>query len=101
MATYVTYMVLNIFFLMVALIVLAWRKLLSLGHAVWLTLVVLLVMTIMFDSLIIHFGVVAYDLNKILGVRVGLAPIEDLLYSLLAGLAVPAIWKGLDRERKD
>lgn len=101
MATYVTYMVLNIFFLMVALIVLAWRKLLSFGHAVWLTLVVLLVMTIMFDSLIIHFGVVAYDLNKILGVRVGLAPIEDLLYSLLAGLAVLAIWKGLDRERKD
>lgn len=101
MATYVTYMVLNIFFLMVALIVLAWRKLLNFGHAVWLTLVVLLVMTIVFDSLIIHFGVVAYDLNKILGVRVGLAPIEDLLYSLLAGLAVPAIWKGLDRERKD
>ena len=99
MATYVTYMVLNIFFLMVALIVLAWRKLLSFSHAVWLTLVVLLVMTIMFDSLIIHFEVVAYDLNKILGVRVELAPIEDLLYSLLAGLAGRQIGRASCRER--
>ena len=96
-----TYIVLNMLFLASALGLLAWRRLLAFSRPVCLTLVVLLVMTIVFDSLIIYFGVVAYDLNKILGVRVGLAPIEDLLYSLLAGLAVPAIWKGLDRERKD
>ena len=101
MATYVTYIVLNIFFLMVVLIMLAWRRLLAFSRAVCLTLVVLLVMTIVFDSLLIYLGIVAYSLDKISGMRVGLAPIEDLLYSLLAGLAVPAIWKGLDRERKD
>ena len=33
--------------------------------------------------------------------RVGLAPIEDFFYPLLAGLAVPAIWEGLDREEND
>ena len=86
-----TYIVLNLLFLTTVLGVLAWHKLLTFGRAVWVTLVVLLVTTIMFT----------YPADKILGIRIGLAPIEDLFYALLAGLAVPAIWKGLNRERKN
>ena len=95
-----TYIVLNMFFLAAVLGLLEWWKLLTFGRAVWLTLVVLLVTTIVFDSLLIYLGIVAYSLDNILGIRAGLAPIEDFFYPLLAGLAVPAIWKGLDRERK-
>lgn len=95
-----TYVVLNGLFLAVVLGVLAWRKLLVVGRAVWVTLVVLLLTTIVFDSLLIYLGMFTYPAEKILGIRVGLAPIEDLFYALLAGLAVPAIWRGLDRERK-
>ena len=95
-----TYIVLNLLFLTTVLGVLVWRKLLTFGRAVWVTLVVLLVTTIVFDSLLIHLGMFTYPADKILGIRIGLAPIEDLFYSLLAGLAVPAIWKGLNRERK-
>lgn len=95
-----TYVVLNGLFLAVVLGVLAWRKLLRTGRAVWVTLVVLLLTTIVFDSLLIYLGMFTYPADKILGIRVGLAPIEDLFYALLAGLAVPAIWKGVDRERK-
>lgn len=95
-----TYIVLNLLFLAAVLGVLAWRKLLTFGRAVWATLAVLLVTTIVFDSLLIHLGMFTYPADKILGIRIGLAPIEDLFYALLAGLAVPAIWKGLNRERK-
>lgn len=95
-----TYVVLNGLFLAVVLGVLAWRKLLVAGRAVWVALAVLLLTTIVFDSLLIHLGMFTYPAEKILGIRVGLAPIEDLFYALLAGLAVPAIWKGVDRERK-
>ncbi len=95
-----TYIALNLIFLTAVLGVLAWRKVLTCGRAVWLTLVVLLVTTIVFDSLLIHLGMFTYPADKILGIHVGLAPIEDLFYALLAGLAVPAIWRGLDRERK-
>lgn len=96
-----TYIVLNLLFLAAVLGVLAWRKLLTFGRAVWATLALLLVTTIVFDSLLIYLGMFTYPADKILGIRVGLAPIEDLFYSLLAGLAVPAIWKGLNRERKE
>lgn len=95
-----TYVVLNGLFLAVVLGVLAWRKLLIAGRAVWVALAVLLLTTIVFDSLLIYLGMFTYPADKILGIRVGLAPIEDLFYALLAGLAVPAIWKGVDRERK-
>ena len=95
-----TYIVLNLLFLTTVLGVLARRKVLTRGRAMWATLAVLMMTTIVFDSLLIYFGVFTYPAGKILGIHVGLAPIEDLFYALLAGLAVPAIWKGLNRERK-
>lgn len=96
-----TYLMLNLIFLAVVLGVLAWRKLLTFGRAVWATLAVLLVTTIVFDSLLIYLGMFTYPADKILGIHVGLAPIEDFFYSLLAGLAVPAVWKGLGRDEND
>ena len=79
-----TYIVLNMLFLASALGLLAWRRLLAFSRAVCLTLAVLLVMTILFDSLLIYLGIVAYSLDKISGMRVGLAPIEDFFLSTIS-----------------
>jgi lycopene cyclase domain-containing protein len=53
---------------------------------------VLLVATAVFDSVIVATGIVGYDGSRILGLRIGAAPIEDFAYPLAAGLALPALW---------
>lgn len=59
----------------------------------WLyMLIALLILTAVFDSLIIWAGIVGYDTAKILGVYIGFAPIEDFFYAILAAVIVPALW---------
>ncbi len=60
----------------------------------WLrALIVLLAMTLLFDNIIIGFGIVGYDPGKILGIKLWYVPIEDFLYALAAMLIVPALWR--------
>jgi len=42
----------------------------------------MLIGTAIFDNAIIGAGLVAYDESKILGFKIGLAPIEDFAYSI-------------------
>lgn len=92
-----TYLLLNLAFLAVAGVIitlllrrynvrLSWQPIV-------LTLVILLVFTVVFDSLIIALGIVAYDETKLLGILLWHAPVEDMFYSLLACLLMPALWK--------
>ena len=69
---------------------------------VLITLLILSLFTAVFDSLIISFGIVDYNYEKTLGIQIGLAPIEDFFYALLAGLLIPAVWTILGKryERK-
>jgi lycopene cyclase domain-containing protein len=60
--------------------------------AVGLALVVMLVLTAIFDNMIIGFGLVDYDPALISGVRIGVAPIEDFAYTVLAMVVVPVVW---------
>lgn len=69
--------------------------LLSWSHAVTRLLVLLVALTAMFDSLLIFADIVAYNPDKILGVRIGLAPVEDFMYAVLVVVIVPAVWKKL------
>lgn len=62
-------------------------------------LVILVAMTAVFDNVIVGTGIVAYDDTRILGLRVGVAPIEDFSYAIVAALALPAIWVLLGRRR--
>lgn len=62
-----------------------------------LAILVLLVATTIGDNLIIQSGIVAYDSSKILGIRVGVAPIEDYAYSIAAVFVVSAVWAGLEK----
>lgn len=55
-------------------------------------LVVLLGATAVFDNVIVGTGIVAYDPSRILGLRIGVAPVEDFSYAVVAALALPALW---------
>lgn len=92
-----TYLLLNLVFLAIIgigiTVLLRHYKVRLSWRSIILTLVILLVFTIVFDSLIIALGIVAYDETKLLGIFLWHAPIEDLFYSLLACLLIPALWK--------
>lgn len=69
------------------------------SRAWWIALVGLLILTVIFDNIIVGLNIVGYDLSKILGIYVGVAPIEDFFYAIAAMLIVPALWsKGAKHE---
>ncbi len=53
---------------------------------------VLVVLTAIFDNIMIGVGLVVYPEQHLSGLRIGLAPIEDFSYSLCAAFLVPAIY---------
>ena len=59
------------------------------------SLVVLLILTAIFDNLMIAAGLVAYDDALTSGLRLGLAPIEDFSYAIAAAVFVPSVWSVL------
>jgi lycopene cyclase domain-containing protein len=63
-------------------------------------MVPMLALTAVFDNLIIASGIVAYDATKILGIFIGLAPIEDFAYTIAAVLIVPSVWSAMAKRRK-
>ena len=52
----------------------------------------LVVLTAVFDNVMIGMGVFEDAPAKTTGLRVGLAPIEDFSYSMACALALPPIW---------
>nr|WP_241428939.1 lycopene cyclase domain-containing protein [Agrococcus sp. ARC_14] len=54
---------------------------------------VVLVLTVVFDSIMIAVDLFHYDDALLLGPRLGLAPVEDLAYALIAVLVVVAAWR--------
>jgi len=60
--------------------------------AVAVALLCVLILTAVFDNVMIGVGLVAYDPARILGLRIGLAPIEDFAYPIAVALLVPALW---------
>lgn len=97
-----SYLALAVVFLIPALAVAAfatWRCRLS-GRwwaATAVTIVVLLMLTIVFDSLMIAADLFRFDEEQLTGLRVGLAPVEDLMWPVAAGLLLPSIAALLDR----
>jgi lycopene cyclase domain-containing protein len=63
-------------------------------------MVPMLALTAIFDNLIIASGIVAYDVSKISGIFIGLAPIEDFAYTIAAVLIVPSVWSALTRRKQ-
>jgi lycopene cyclase domain-containing protein len=60
--------------------------------AVGITLALLLVMTAVFDNVMIGVGLVGYEPSLISGAFVGIAPLEDFAYAIAAVLLLPSLW---------
>jgi len=92
-----TYWALNAVFLAVAAILAVIARRRMNWPAVALTGLVVLVMTAAFDNVMIAVGLVAYNPDRISGVFIGIAPLEDFAYSVAAVLGLPALWSILSR----
>lgn len=57
------------------------------------TLVILILLTAVFDSLIIMSGIVEYNTEYILGMYVGKAPVEDFFYTLVVVPLTILLWE--------
>jgi lycopene cyclase domain-containing protein len=90
-----TYWALNAIFLSVVAAV-ALAAVLSKRAPRWasigLVLGVVLVMTAVFDNVMIGVGLVGYDETKISGAFIGIAPLEDFAYAVAAVILLPSAW---------
>ncbi|MFK4791515.1 lycopene cyclase domain-containing protein [Microbacterium sp. ZW T5_56] len=91
-------------FLLAALLVAAVLRLVArrsvVPLAVAVTLAVLSVLTAVFDSVMIAARFFHYDPDQLLGVMIGLAPIEDFAYPLAGAILLPALWVLLASRRE-
>ena len=95
------YLILSGFITILALLVvylLGGKKIFQDKNA-YLTLLVLLVLTAIFDSLIIATGIVAYNTDHIIGVYIGKAPIEDFFYTIAVVPLSIALWRFYDTKK--
>lgn len=82
------------------LVLVSWRVLRRLrpGALVW-TAVALCALTLVFDTLMIAADLYVFDPDKILGVYLWGAPLEDFAYALAAALGMPVLWTVLGDRR--
>lgn len=86
-----TYLFLNLLFL-VTVVMFIPKQFKKLPTAWFITLGGLLLLTAVFDPLIIYFHIVDYNPAKILGLTFLGAPVEDFFYALYAACIVPLVW---------
>ena len=65
--------------------------------AVLLAMAALVVLTIVFDSLMVAVGLFRYDQTRSLGVDVWLTPVEDLTWPVASAVLLPSLWALSDR----
>ncbi len=95
-----TYWALNAFFLgatalLVVVSIVARKQ--PRWSAVGITMALLLVMTAVFDNIMIGVGLVGYDSSLISGAFIGIAPLEDFAYAIAAVVLLPTLWSLLGR----
>lgn len=93
-----TYLILNFMVLALVLFVALRQGVRYSPKVLLLSVGVLLPLTLLFDNLIIMSHIVAYDDSLISGVLLWRAPIEDFMYSLVAILLMPLLWKVFSRD---
>jgi lycopene cyclase domain-containing protein len=97
-----TYWALNAVFLgvvaVVAIVTLVLRR-----TPRWLAILVagavLLILTAVFDNVMIAIGLVGYNRELISGVFIGSAPLEDFAYTVAAIVLLPCLWTLFPRRR--
>ncbi len=98
-----TYWSLNAIFLAIAAVV-ALVALLTRRAPRWLAVLlaagILLILTAVFDNVMIAIGLVGYDSALISGVFIGRAPVEDFAYTIAAVVLLPSVWMLTERGRR-
>ncbi|WBU37302.1 lycopene cyclase domain-containing protein [Homoserinibacter sp. YIM 151385] len=61
-------------------------------RAIGLAAIPMLILTAIFDNLMIGVGLVAYSGERISGVMIGIAPLEDFTYTVAALVLLPSLW---------
>ncbi|WP_144873951.1 lycopene cyclase domain-containing protein [Microbacterium sp. 1.5R] len=61
--------------------------------------VALIVLTAVFDTVMIASGLFHYSPDHLVGVRIGLAPLEDFAYPIAGAILLPALWSCLRARR--
>ncbi|MDR8020385.1 lycopene cyclase domain-containing protein [Nesterenkonia aerolata] len=84
--------------LLVLAVVIPLRRPVSLG-AVALAGAALILLTAVFDNIMIAVGFFHYADEPLSGLSIGLAPIEDFSYPIAGVLLLPALWHLLLRRR--
>lgn len=93
-----TYLILNIAVLTVVAVLLGMMP--RRPSKAWIfTFVILLVLTLVFDNILIWLDMFSYAADKILGIHIFMAPIEDFMYAILAVILIPAVWHKLGDSR--
>lgn len=70
-----------------------WRPAVAAGIA-------LLVLTAVFDNVMIATGLMVYEPGHLAGILLGSAPLEDFAYPVAGLLLLPALWLLLGRSRR-
>ena len=90
-----TYWTLNAFFLgfaaLVAIVALVARRSPS-WRGIGLASIVVLILTAVFDNVLVATGIVGYDPTLISGAKVGVAPLEDFAYAVAGLVLLPSLW---------
>ena len=68
--------------------------------AMVVTIVALFLLTAVFDTIMIATGLFHYSPDHLLGVHIGLAPLEDFAYPLAGAILLPALWAALRGRRR-
>ena len=91
-----TYLLISVPFLILGAAVAWWRR--GAVPRQWavtgLVTAVLLVLTAIFDNVMIWAELVGYGEEQRLGLQLGLVPVEDFFYPVFAALVIPALWTG-------
>ncbi len=99
-----TYWSLNAIFLaavvVVALVAILTRRA-PRWRAVGLAAIVVLIMTAVFDNVLVGLGIVGYTPDRISGVLIGVAPLEDFSYAVAALVLLPSVWTLLGAKRPE
>lgn len=53
---------------------------------------ILVVLTLIFDNVMIAVGLMRYSPDEISGIMIGLVPLEDLSYPVAVAILMPALW---------
>jgi small toxic polypeptide LdrA/B/C/D len=60
--------------------------------AIGITMAVTLLLTAVFDNVMIAAGLFSYEDNQLLGAYLGLVPVEDFAYPIAAAILLPSLW---------